>query len=116
MNENIGSINEGILEKIIEEFSKGFSFQPSFEYKRKDNSNREIYIYKIQKEDINLFSRFIQNAKIILKVKQFEKNGKLLMNFDFSYEFFTYNNIRQGFSAGYYVYDVNADTFKEYKN
>lgn len=105
-----------VVNRIVNEFSAKFNFIPEFEYIRTDQSGREIYIHKISEENIGIFQKFIQNAKIILKIKKFIKDEKPLRNFDFSYEFFTLSNSRQGFPASYFVYDEKNDSFKEYKN
>lgn len=112
----IERVNRFFIEKIVREFSKDIPKSLEFNYIRTDKGGREIHIYKLDPSDFGLFSKMTQNAKIILKIKKFKKEGKELINFDFTYEFFTNNSSRQGFPAIYYIYDVEKDSFKEYKS
>lgn len=115
-NASMQTTTESLLGRIILEFSREFNGIPEFKFIKKDKSDRDIFIHKIDGENIGIFGKMMQSAKIILKVKRYEKENRWLQNFDFSYEFFTLNNQRQGFAACYYVYDEERDTFKEYKN
>jgi hypothetical protein len=115
--ENVGqTTNNVVLNEVISKFAENFGFIPEFKYIKKDKSERDIFIYKIDETNIGVFGRMIQNAKIVLKVKRYQKEEKWLQNFDFSYEFFGFNNQRQGFSSVYFVYDEERNSYREYKN
>lgn len=115
-------ISKFILDKIINQYLSNFGEAAEgleFNFKRTDKSGRDIYYCQLPSERFGFFKLAFQSACIIMKIKTYfdeKDNGKKKLNIDFSYEFFSQNGVRVGYSSHFYIYDFNNDKIKFYNS
>jgi len=109
-----------ILDRIEKQYLSNIGVEAEgleFNFKRTDKSGRDIYYCQIFPNRFGAFKLAFQSACIIMKIKSYfdeKDNGVRKLNIDFSYEFFSFNNVRIGFSSHFYIYDFSTDKIKIY--